>query len=132
MLRLGEFLKSQQWLVSHPAWWQLRVVQLVFRALSLRDEFVAMHDLRQTHDNFNNEWTRKQMIHIATTWTAKYIVRGEVTNPRTRSILRFFWQNWFGHKDFALLVATEGVLNWKRTVASFSELLQTDHSRRRS
>ena len=105
MLRVGEFFgRSIGWLLT------LRGGKCVsfslFRALALRDEFVALHDLRQTQGNFNNEWARKQMIEIATTWTAKYIVHGEAANKRTRSILRFFWQNCFGHKDFALLVAT--------------------------
>ena len=42
------------------------------------------------------------------------------------SVLRLFWQHWFGHKDFALLVAAEGVMNWRTTVASLSHWLQTD------
>ena len=101
-------------------------MQFVFRALALRDEFLALHDLHQAHGNYNNEWARKRMIDIALTWTAKYRVHGAATPERTRSVLRLFWQHWFGHKDFALLVAAEGVMNWRTTVASLSHWLQTD------
>ena len=43
-----------------------------------------------------------------------------------RSVLRLVWQHWFGSKDFALLVAAEGVMDWKKIVASLSHLLQTE------
>ena len=107
-------------------WWRLRLVQFVFRALALRDEFLALNDLHQMHGNYNNEWSRKKMIEIAMTWTTKYRVHGAATSERTRSVLRLVWQHWFGSKDFALLVAAEGVMDWKKIVASLSHLLQTE------
>ena len=117
---------GQEWLDREPDWWRLRLVQFVFRALALRDEFLALNDLHQMHGNYNNEWSRKKMIDIAMTRTAKYRVHGTATSERTRSVLRLVWQHWFGSKDFALLVAAEGVMDWKKIVASLSHLLQTE------
>ena len=113
---------GQEWLDRKPDWWRLRLVQFVFRALALRDEFLALNDLHQMHGNYNNEWARKKMINIAMTWTEKYRVHGAATSERTRSVLRLVWQHWFGSKDFALLVAAEGVMDWKKIVASLSHI----------
>ena len=123
MLRVGKFVRGAEWL-EHD-WWRVRLVQLVFRALALRDELMDVHQLRLRHDSYNNAWGRTELNRIAMQWTAKHIVRGKVTPDRTRRVLRVFWQHWFGHKDFAMIVATQGVRFWKEPVASLSHFLQT-------
>ena len=130
MVRFANSVRAgREWLDREGDWWRLRLVQFVFRALALRDEFLALNDLHQMHGNYNNEWSRKKMIEIAMTWTTKYRVHGAATSERTRSVLRLVWQHWFGSKDFALLVAAEGVMDWKKIVASLSHLLQTEEFR---
>ncbi len=121
MRHVARCVRGQEWL-EHD-WWRVLLVQFVFRALSLRDELLDVYEL-QRNGNYDNEWGRKELNKIATRWTAKYIVHGPTTPDRTRRVLRVFWQHWFGHKDFAMIVATRGVLFWRETLGAMSHLLQ--------
>ena len=80
MVAVGTFLRSTEWL-THD-YWRVRVIQFVFRALALRDEFLALHPQCWLQEDLNNPSGRKELNRIAMEWTKTYIIAREC-NPCT-------------------------------------------------
>ena len=104
--------------------WKSVLLIYVFRALSLRVAFLEEHAHIPWDADLDNDMDRKALNDLALLWTSRYLTTSAASRGTARSVLRVFWTDWFGHKDFALLIATKHVLDWQMTLTLLTEHLQ--------
>ena len=122
MHALLRFLRLQEWAKDFR--WKSVLLIYVFRALSLRVAFLEEHAHIPWDADLDNDMDRKALNDLALLWTSRYLTTSAASRGTARSVLRVFWTDWFGHKDFALLVATKHVLDWQMTLTLLTEHLQ--------
>ena len=122
MHALLRFLRLQEWAKDFR--WKSVLLIYVFRALSLRVAFLEEHAHIPWDADLDNDMDRKALNDLALLWTSRYLTTSAASRGTARSVLRVFWTDWFGHKDFALLIATKHVLDWQMTLTLLTEHLQ--------
>ena len=122
MHALLRFLRLEEW--AEDFRWKSVLLIFIFRALTLRMTFLDQHPHIPYDADLDNEHDRKALNDIALSWTARYLTTSAASRGTARSVLRVFWNDWFGHKDFALLIATKHVLDWQMTLTLLSKHLQ--------
>ena len=125
MHALLRYLRLQEW--ANDFRWKSVLLIFVFRALSLRGTFFDQYPHIPLDADLDNERDRKALSDIALSWTWRYLTTSAASRGTARSVLRVFWNDWFGHKDFALLIATKHVLDWQMTLTLLSKRLQDLH-----
>lgn len=125
MHALLRYLRLDEW--ANDFRWKSVLLIFVFRALTLRGAFFDQYPHIPLDADLDNEGDRKALNDIALSWTWRYLTTSAASRGTARSVLRVFWNDWFGHKDFALLIATKHVLDWQMTLTLLSKRLHELH-----